>query len=156
MKNYKELRSLLVEMGPEDTPFGGDARSAFSHYGVHRIDNPEQLSRLNAFLSAIGEREFLDPNGAVVQMKTKLNMAGYDFDCDVQNGPHLGNKEYPLTRHGGTFGKNTDTPFGDFEKTDGISSGENSYNLNINTEKLPSGMYKIFPVISPTNSSDAE
>jgi hypothetical protein len=154
MKKYKELKSLLIEA--EDTPFGGDARSAFSDYGIHRIDDPEQLSRLNAFLHAVGERELLDPKAALFQIKNKLNMAGYDFKCDPQNVSYDGAQDYPLTRHGGTFGKNLDTPFDEFETTDGISDGEGSYSLRVNTEKLPSGLYKMFPSIGPNSSPKSD
>ena len=150
MKSYTELQTLLTEM--EDTPFGGDARSAFSDYGVHRIEDPEQLSRLNAFLSAVSAREFLDPKGALFQIKNKLNMAGYDIECNPQERSYEGMKEYPLNRHGGTFGKSVDTPFDEFERTDGISKSENTFSLKINTEKLPSGLYKMTPSISPTSA----
>jgi hypothetical protein len=150
MKRYNELKTTLTEM--EDTPMGGDARSAMSDYGVHRIEDPEQLSRLNAFLNAVSSREFLDPKGALFQIKNKLNMAGYDFECNPQEKSYEGMKEYPVNRHGGTFGKSTDTPFDEFERTDGISNSENSYSLKVNTEKLPSGLYKMSPSISPTSS----
>ena len=150
MKRYTELKTLLTEM--EDTPMGGDARSAFSDYGVHRIEDPEQLSRLNAFLTAVAQREFLDPKGALFQIKNKLNMAGYDFQCDPQEKAYEGMKEYPLNRHGGTFGKHVDTPFDEFDKTDGISNSENSYSLKVNCEKLPTGLYKMMPSISPTSA----
>jgi len=152
MKRYKELTDFLTEMGPENTEVGGgDERSAHNDYGIYRIQNPEQLARVNAFINAMTQREFMDPKAALVQMRWKLNTAGLDFNFDGRNTITDGVKEYSLTRYGGSFGKNLTTPYNEFERTDGISeyNDGNSLALRVNVEQAESGMYNIDASIIP-------
>tara|TARA_Y100000310_G_scaffold334963_1_gene415875 strand:- start:2241 stop:2741 length:501 start_codon:yes stop_codon:yes gene_type:complete len=146
MKTYKELNKMLSEMGPENTEVGGgDARSAMSHFGSHRIEHDEALGRVNAFIHAMTEREFLDPRGALNLMRTKLNTVGLDFEFSSRIPISNGLKEFKVTRFGGGFGKTLDTPYDEFNKTDGISEFNDGkgFNLNINVVRGKSGMYNI-------------
>ena len=145
MKTYKELSKTLSEMGPEYSDGGGDAQSAMSHYGSHRIEHDEAFGRVNAFLHAMTEREFLDPRGALNLMRTKLNTVGLDFDFNGRVPISNGLKEFKLNRFGGAFGKTLDTPFDEFNKTDGISefNGGKGFNLNVTCTRGKSGMYNI-------------
>ena len=52
MKKFKELTSKIDSLVENEHIFGGAARSAHSDYGVFRIENSEQLKRVNAFLNA--------------------------------------------------------------------------------------------------------
>jgi len=152
MKKYKELTGFLAEMGPENTEVGGgDAQSAHSHFGVHRIEHPEQVGRLNAFLDAMTQREFLDPKAALVQMRWKMNQAGLDFNFTGKEPMAEGRKDFQLTRYGGTFGKSLDTPHDEFERTDGISdsNGGKSLALRVTVEQAKTGMYNIDASIVP-------
>lgn len=153
MKKYKELTAFLAEMGPENTEVGGgDAQSAHSHYGVHRIENPEQLGRINAFLNAMTQREFLDPKAAIVQMRWKMNQAGLDFDFTGKEPMTEGSKDFHITRYGGTFGKSPTTPHDEFERTDGISEFNNGKGLalRVTVEQAKTGMYNIDASIIPS------
>jgi hypothetical protein len=145
MKTYKELSKMLSEMGPEYSDGGGDAQSAMSHYGSHRIEHDEAFGRVNAFLHAMTEREFLDPRGALNLMRTKLNTVGLDFDFNGKVPISNGLKEFKLNRFGGAFGKTLDTPYDEFNKTDGISefNGGKGFNLNVTCTRGKSGMYNI-------------
>tara|TARA_Y100000593_G_C4285014_1_gene324959 strand:+ start:694 stop:1233 length:540 start_codon:yes stop_codon:yes gene_type:complete len=162
MKTYRELKKQIFESG--EHTFGGGfgdrsdpyvrATSAIKDYGkgtfdLHLEDN---INRVNAFLGAYFNREFVDPTIEMGSLKTKLNMIGLDIDCSsntnspgpasrlnrLQEGPNI----YKITRFGGTFGKSTDTPHDQFEETDGFPDGM-SYNLNLNVELRENGLYKI-------------
>ena len=45
--------------------------------GAHNIHDPEVLKQVNAFVSSIGEREYLNPQKAVNELKEKLSRVGY-------------------------------------------------------------------------------
>lgn len=151
MRTYKELNQMLSEMGPETTDNGGDSRSALSHDGAHRIEHDEQLARVNAFVHALTEREYLDPRGALNLLRSKLNIIGFDFDFNSKTPIESGLKEYRLTRFGGAFGKTLDTPYNEFNKTDGISEFNEGtgFNLNIDCKRNNTGMYNIDASIAP-------
>lgn len=156
MKKYKELTAFLAEMGPENTEVGGgDARSAHNDFGVHRIENPEQLGRISAFLSAMTQREFLDPKAALVQMRWKMNQAGLDFNFTGKESMTEGTRDFHLTRYGGTFGKSPTTPHDEFERTDGIAEYNNgkSLALRVTVEQAKTGMYNIDASIVPVQGN---
>ena len=137
---------MLSEMGPENTEVGGgDARSALSHFGTHRIEHDEAFGRVNAFIHAMTQREFLDPRGALFQLRTKLNTVGLDFEYNQKMPLSNGLKEFKLTRYGGAWGKTLDTPYDEFNKTDGISEFNNGkgFNLNITVTRGKGGLYNI-------------
>ena len=129
MKKFSQLKSKLMES--EYTEGGGfnaaydgtTSRSAASDYGIHRVEEPTQRMRLNAFLQTFAQKDYLDPRTALALLRAKMNLAGLDFQFNP-NVPLIPNSEivFPLTRFGGTFGT---TPTHDLSKgfleTDGIS-----------------------------------
>ena len=149
MKTYKDITQLINESEPTD---GGGlglptsdsyGRSAHNDTGLHNIAAPEQLKRLNAFLSAFTQKEFLDPRQALNVMRNKLNIAGYDFPMDnTVDLPEDGTAVFQLSRHGGSFGKSVDTPLDEFETTDGFAKGE-SYVLETRIVDIPNGLYRL-------------
>ena len=80
MKTYKNLQEKLQTVSEGQETVGGAGRSAHSDFGVHRIEHPEQVGRLNAFLNAFTQMEFLDPKSAIATIRHKLNLAGMDFE----------------------------------------------------------------------------
>tara|TARA_R100000008_G_C3587237_1_gene173454 strand:+ start:4954 stop:5436 length:483 start_codon:yes stop_codon:yes gene_type:complete len=151
MIRYKELNEMLTDIfegqeileGEETT--GGAARSAHSDYGVHRVENPEQLQRLNAFLNSYTQREFIEPKAAIATLRHKFNTIGMDFEWNATSVLEDGNNTIPMTRFGGAFGKSLQTPYAEFETTDGIKEYNNGkgLNLDINLSTTDSGLYKI-------------
>jgi hypothetical protein len=129
MKKFSQLKSKLMES--EYTEGGGfnaaydgtTSRSAASDFGIHRVEEPTQRARLNAFLQTFSQKDYLDPRTALALLRAKLNLAGLDFQFNP-NVPLIPDSEivFPLTRFGGTFGT---TPTHDLSKgfleTDGIS-----------------------------------
>lgn len=152
MKKFKQLKQQLNEdaymdggaLGQWPTP--NSTRSAFSDFGVHRVEHQEQLKRIQAFLNAFTSREYLEPRAALSLMRVKLNLAGFDFDfnrkTEIQTQTPIA---FKLKRFGGTFGKSLTTPFGEFETTDGfegILDGDHLV-LSVVIEEAPSGLYKL-------------
>jgi hypothetical protein len=147
MIKFKELNTFLETLFEgEYTAGGGAARSAHSDYGVHRVENPEQVGRINTFLNAFTQREFIEPKAAVAQLRHKFNTVGLDFDWNAtSNIKEDGTMNIPLNRFGGTFGKSMQTPYAEFETTDGIKEYNNGkgLNLQLNVSNGESGLYKL-------------
>ena len=82
--------------------WGSTNRTALSDEGAFYIERPEQLNRLNAFIESYMNRGFIDIKSAFNHLRARLNIAGIDFTLNtpVQEG-HI---EFPVTRHGGSFG----------------------------------------------------
>jgi hypothetical protein len=145
MKSFQELKKNLVES--ENTEGGGfnaaydgtTSRSAASDYGIHRVENSTQRTRLQAFLNAFSSRDYLDPRSAIALLRAKLNLAGLDFDFHP-GIPLLVDTpiKFPLTRFGGTFGLKIKDGVVDqgihdeFERTDGISQHNGGRGLALN------------------------
>jgi len=153
MIKFKELNTLLKTLFEGEETTGGASRSAYSDYGVHRTDNPEQVGRINAFLNSFTQREFIEPKAAVATLRHKLNTIGMDFEWNASSHLKDGNNSIPLNRYGGTFGKSLQTPYAEFETTDGIKEYNNGkgLNLDINLSIGDGGLYKIDAKIAETS-----
>ena len=105
MKTYKELQEKLDNLSESSYTVGGAARGAHSNFGVHRVEHPEQVGRLNAFLNSFTQMEFLDPRSAVAQLRHKFNLSGLEFEWNNQSSVDIENTmNIPLERWGGSFG----------------------------------------------------
>ena len=150
MKKYKELKKQLMESELQDGgALGGfptqRTGSAHSDYGVHRLDSNEQVQRLQAFLSAFGGREYLEPRSAISLLRVKLNLAGLDFDFNNKVDLQVGSVNiFPLKRFGGTFGVTPTTPHNEFETTDGFKELlGHGLNLIVSVTVAESGLYRL-------------
>ena len=155
MKKFKELTTQIGLYESGEHTFGGGFNninqlahsiSAASDEGVYNIQRKSQLNRINAFLDAFSNKEYMDPRGALGMLRAKLNITGLDFDFNnISDFTEEGHNRFPITRFGGTFGKALDTPFDEFETTDGIKEYNNGkgLNLDINLSTTDSGLYKI-------------
>lgn len=159
MKSYKQLKKLLNEGEYMDGgalgafPTKNSTRSAYSDEGVYRVEKPEQLQRLQAFLNAFTSKEYLDPRSALSLLRVKLNLAGLDFDFNNKT-EIKGNQtiNFKLNRFGGTFGTSPSHDLSKgFETTDGL---ESPLTLIVSLGEAPSGLYKMSANI--TGGSDSE
>ena len=151
MKTFAELKQRIFESGEHtfgggfgDTHYHDGARSAFKDYGsgTFELEKDDNLGRVNAFLNSFFKREFVDYKQQLGTLKTKLNLIGLDFVYDKNTQLREGMNTFPVNRWGGTFGKYIDTPFDEFEKTNGFEEGVD-YNLNMSVEKGNNGLYRI-------------
>ena len=66
------------------------------------------IEKLNAFVGSIGIKEYLNPEAAVNELRQKLMRVGINFG-DVQFTGEEGEISVPLVKHGGVYGKDTDS-----------------------------------------------
>ena len=155
MKTYKKIQEKINTIVEGQETVGGASRSAHSDYGVHRIENIEQIGRLNAFLNAFTQMEFLDPKLAIGQIKHKFNLAGLDFEwTNASNIEMDETMNIPLNRWGGPFGT---TPTHNLMKdgfytSDNISeyNGGKGLSLRLEVFQEDDGLYQMDAKIIPT------
>jgi hypothetical protein len=115
MKKFKQLFKQLMEDATEGgSVFTGfsdmQPRTAHSDFGVHRIGEGDSVSRLNAFIHKFLGGTYIDPNGAIKELKSRLNMVGLDFDFDgskIKLNP--GENVFPVKLYGDVFGQTPTT-----------------------------------------------
>lgn len=149
MKRFKELRTQMsdVELAEEHSEGGGfgydptlrsKARSAKANIEPTELENPEELQKLNAFITAFTSKSYVDPKSALFLLRAKMNLAGFDFDMTRATELEL-NTDYSfaLKKFGGTFGTSpTHDLKNGFETTDGF--GDKKYALKVRVD-APSG-----------------
>ena len=112
-----------------------------SALGAHNIDNPDVLKRVNAFVGAISEREFIKPQHAIDELREKLNRIGLNVSAVDMNGDN-GKVTAEVKQFGGRFGKDTD---GSDINDDGISNRkESGLKLEVSYETLKNGTSKVY------------
>ena len=122
MKSFKRyIKERVDGVGPG----GGDARKQASDtdtgMSAGDVTNPENLRRLNAYIGSIGNMEYLLPEHALNRLKTTLMKVGLSFGEIPTMEGNSGSFDLPLTRFGGRFGKDENTPSDEFINDDGIS-----------------------------------
>ena len=114
------------------------------------VQDEKVLQRLNGFVGAIADREYLQPEAAIKQLNNKLGIAGYNFPEPKISGDK-GKTTVEVTQFGGRYGKTTDNSNGpmskgkEIEDGDGISHKKDSgLKLEFNWEKQQNNQYKVF------------
>ena len=117
MKSFK--RYIKEVKGPKPSgEYGIDSDTGMS---AGDITNAETLRKLNAYIGTIGNMEYLLPEHALNRLRTNLMKVGLSFgEIPAMEGMN-GSFDLPLTRFGGRFGKDENTPYDEFINDDGIS-----------------------------------
>ena len=100
------------------------------------------IEKLNAFVGSIGMKEYLNPEVAVNELRNKLMRVGINFG-DVQFTGEEGEISVPLVKHGGVYGKDTDTA-----PEEVVNETESGRSINFVYERLATGTHKVFAQIS--------
>ena len=112
-----------------------------SNMGAHNIENPEVLKKVNAFVGAIAEQEYINPEAALEQLSNKLKTIGLELGNVDMKGDN-GKVSVEVSQFGGRFGKDLD---GSDIKDDGISHRkEGGLKLEVSYETLKNGSSKVF------------
>ena len=112
-----------------------------SNIGAHNIENPEVLKKVNAFVGAIAEQEYINPEAALEQLGNKLKTIGLELGNVDMKGDN-GKVSVEVSQFGGRFGKDLD---GSDIKDDGISHRkEGGLKLEVSYETLKNGSSKVF------------
>ena len=117
-----------------DNPVDGDMM-------LGDLSSDAVVERLNAFVGAIADREYLNPEKAVAEMRQKLMRVGIHFG-DVQFTEESGEISVPLIQYGGAFGKSADTPIYEFD-----DQQESGRSLNFVYERTGGGTHRILAKI---------
>ena len=108
--------------------------------GVHNINYPKVLERVNGFVGSIANQEYLNPKAALEQLASKLKTLGLEMTIPEMSGN--GSVNIEVNQFGGRFGKDID---GSDIKDDGIShKKEGGLKLNVKYETLENGSSKVF------------
>ena len=112
------------------------------------IQNPRVLRALNAYIGAIANMEYILPEHALTKMRNALDRVGFSFGAIPEMTDASGSFSLPLTRFGGRFGKDTDTPHDEVINDDGISHiVEGGLALKIQYEMMKNNSCRIFAKI---------
>ena len=112
------------------------------------VDNPRVLKALNAYVGAIANMEYILPEHALTKFRNALDRVGYSFGAIPEMTDASGSFSLPLTRFGGRFGKDTDTPHDEVINDDGISHMvEGGLALKIQYEMMKNSSCRIFAKI---------
>ena len=103
------------------------------------VGNPEVVKRLSAYVGQVGNQEYLIQEHAINRIRTSLERIGFTFSKEVPTMEgKSGSFELPMSKFGGRFGKDSNTPFDEFLDDDGISHMvEGGLSLKISYEMMP-------------------
>jgi len=114
-----------------------------------QIQNPKVLRALNAYVGAIANMEYILPEHALNKLRNSLSKVGFSFGAIPEMTEKSGSFDLPLTKFGGRFGKDLDTPTDEFLNDDGISHMvEGGLALKIQYEMLSNSSCRIFAEIA--------
>ena len=134
MKTFKQYMKEAPHPADGDNPVDGDMM-------LGDLSSDAVIERLNAFVGAIADREYLNPEKAVAEMRQKLMRVGLHFG-DVQFTEESGEISVPLIQYGGAFGKSADTPYDEFD-----DQQESGRSLNFVYERSSGGTHRILAKI---------
>jgi len=112
-----------------------------SAVGLHNIHDEDVLKKVNAYVGSIADREYLNPQAAVEQLRNNLNKIGLTVsEVDLNGASGTVNAE--VTQFGGRVGKDVD---GADLDDDGIShKKEGGLKLEVKYETLQNGASKVY------------
>ena len=142
----KSFKNFLSESG-----VGTSDQNMASDMGINpsEIQNPKVLKTLNAYVGAIANMEYILPEHALNRLRNSLSRVGFSFGQVPDMTESSGSFDLPLTRFGGRFGKDTDTPHDEVINDDGISHMvEGGLALKIQYEMVGNSSCRIFAKIA--------
>ena len=112
------------------------------------ISKPMVIRRLNAYVGALANMEYMLPEHALNKLKEKLGRLGFSFGRIPEMTEKSGSYDLPLSLFGGRYGKDLDTPYDEIVNDDGISNKiEGGLALKIQYEMLGNSSCKVFAKI---------
>ena len=118
--------------------------------GLFNVQDPASLQKLNGFVGALADKEYLQPNAAVEQLAMRLGTVGLNFTLPKIDSDK-GNTTVEVNQFGGRYGKTPENSNGpmssgsEIENDDGISHRkEGGLKLEFNWEKQSNNTYKVF------------
>ena len=135
MKTFKQVINESG-VGPHAQP-----RAMDGNMNMAALENPSVQRSLNAFVGAIAEQEYINPEAALEQLGNKLKTIGLELGNVDMKGDN-GKVSVEVSQFGGRFGKDLD---GSDLNDDGISHRkEGGLKLEVSYETLKNGSSKVF------------
>ncbi len=117
---------------------------------LSNVFDEKVVQRLNGYVGAIADREYLQPEAAIKQLNNKLGIVGLRF-AEPKVDSDKGNATVELTQFGGRYGKTPDNSNGpmsqgkEIEDGDGIShKKDGGLKIEFNWEKQENNQFKVF------------
>jgi len=113
------------------------------------VSDPEVLKMVNAFVGSMADREYLNANHAISELRQKLMRIGVTFpNVEIYEGD--GTASAPLTQWGGRYGNDgSGTEDGNLVNDDGISHKvDGGLSINFKYMDLENGSCKVFAKIA--------
>ena len=117
---------------------------------LSNVFDEKVVQRLNGYVGAIADREYLQPEAAIKQLNNKLEIVGLRF-VEPKVDSDKGNATVELTQFGGRYGKTPDNSNGpmsqgkEIEDGDGIShKKDGGLKIEFNWEKQENNQFKVF------------
>ena len=106
----------------------------------YELDDADVVARVNAVLGHVAVSEYMNPQAAVEQMKSKLSQIGLNPVSSEEELEFSESGEFDLnfSRYGEIMGKSVDTPIDELEKEEKIVS------LKVKYEQLENGSFKVY------------
>ena len=117
MKSFKSHIKEGLGVGTTDQMLNVDA-----DINPSAISNPKVIRALNAYVGAIANMEYILPEHALNKLRNSLSRVGFSFGSIPEMTEKSGSFQLPLTKFGGRFGKDTDTPSDEFLNDDGVEN----------------------------------
>ena len=113
------------------------------------IADPSVLKMVNAFAGSVADREYLNVNHAIAELRQKLMRIGVTFPS-VEIAEGEGEVSVPLVQWGGRIGNDgSGTEDGNWVKDDGISHRvDGGLSLNFKYMELDNGTCKVYAKIA--------
>ena len=149
LKNLKRRREIKMKSFKQFDESHSHALDSAEddNAGLFNVQDPASLQKLNGFVGALADKEYLQPLAAVEQLAMRLGTVGLNFTLPNIDGDN-GNTTVEVNQFGGRYGKTTDNATsgdGDIEDGDGIShKKEGGLKLEFNWEKQANNTYKVF------------
>ena len=109
--------------------------------GLFNVQDEASMQKLNGFVGALADKEYIQPLAAVEQLAMRLGTVGLNFALPQINSDK-GTTVVEVSQFGGRFGKDTD---GSDVNDDGVShKKDGGLKLEFNWEKQSNNTYKVF------------
>ena len=143
MKSFKQFDEAYTDRFAQTS-----AEDATLH--LVNIHDDKVVQRLNGYVGALADREYLQPEAAIKQLQNKLEIVGLGF-ANPKVDSDKGNATVELTQFGGRYGKTPNNSNGPMSQGDEIENGDGishkkdgGLKIEFNWEKQDNNQFKVF------------
>ncbi len=147
MKSFKQFD--LNEDGQYTNRFAHQSVED-DNLGLFNVQDEASMQKLNGFVGALADKEYLQPGAAVEQLAMRLGTVGLNFTLPKIDSDK-GNTTVEVNQFGGRYGKTPENSNGPMSSGDEIENGdgishkkEGGLKLEFNWEKQANNTYKVF------------